>query len=210
MSTVVTLRGVRVDALGFNWHWSSKMKKLLSECRKYTSLPVIINPNAGIPRVANNVACFDVGADEFAQDMRQLALSGASVLGGCCGTTPEHIARMIEETRDICPPETETVNKTLVSSYCGFVEIGRAPVIIGERINPTGKKLLKQALREGDLDYIASEGIKQAECGAHILDVNVGLPEINEQEMLATAVVSSEGYAPALQIQPNRRNRKGA
>lgn len=188
--TVVTLlEGLGVDALGFNCGIGPKqMKKLLSECRKYTSLPVIINPNAGIPRVANNVACFDVGADEFAQDMRQLALSGASVLGGCCGTTPEHIARMIEETRDICPPETETVNKTLVSSYCGFVEIGRAPVIIGERINPTGKKLLKQALREGDLDYIASEGIKQAECGAHILDVNVGLPEINEQEMLATAV----------------------
>ena len=120
--------------------------------------------------------------------MKEIAEMGADVLGGCCGTTPDYIKATVEKTKALPYFPTENKNLTLVSSYTHAVEIGNDPVLIGERINPTGKKRFKEALREGDINYIVNEGIAQEEKGVHILDVNVGLPEIDEDSMLVNSV----------------------
>jgi 5-methyltetrahydrofolate--homocysteine methyltransferase len=120
--------------------------------------------------------------------MKEIANIGVSYLGGCCGTTPNHIKALIQSTKDIADVVPKKKDFTFVTSYSQCVELGKKSAIIGERINPTGKKLLKQALRDNDMDYILREGITQKDCGAHILDVNVGLPEIDEVEMLSNAV----------------------
>lgn len=188
---VALLEGMGVDALGINCSLAPKqMKKTVQELLKYASVPVIVTPNAGIPHAECGKTVFDVLPDEFAKDMADIAEMGAAVLGGCCGTTPEHMRLMIDKTKNIafkCPVKK---NRTLVSSYTHAVEIGVSPVLIGERINPTGKKKFKQALRDGNMGYILNEGINQQERGVHILDVNVGLPEIDEPAFLESAVFS--------------------
>lgn len=181
--------GLGVDVIGFNCGLGPKqMIPLVKELRECCSLPIMVSPNAGLPESINGKTFYNVGADEFADCMKEIANLGVSYLGGCCGTTPKHIKALIEKTRDIDENIPEKKNKTVVSSYSKCVEFGAKSVVIGERINPTGKKLLKQALIENDIDYIIREGISQTECGAHILDVNVGLPEIDEPKMLKKAV----------------------
>lgn len=188
-SVVALLEGLGVDALGINCGLGPKqIKKLFMIMKEYCSIPIILNPNAGLPKVKNSVTYFEVEPEEFSDDMLELAQLGASILGGCCGTTPKHIARTIEKTRGLKLSPITKKEHTIVSSYGGAVVIGEKPVIIGERINPTGKKLLKQALRDKDMNYVIEEGLNQVEYGAHILDVNVGLPEINEEEMMVKAV----------------------
>jgi 5-methyltetrahydrofolate--homocysteine methyltransferase len=127
-------------------------------------------------------------AETFSDFAAELCRRGATVLGGCCGTTPEYIAKAIEKTKDIPYALPEKKEKTVVSSYTHSVEIGGIPVLIGERINPTGKKKLKEALRAGDMNYILGEAVKQEEKGVQILDINVGLPEIDEAAMMMAAV----------------------
>ncbi|MCK9478731.1 MAG: homocysteine S-methyltransferase family protein [Firmicutes bacterium] len=191
VSVIALLEGLRVDAIGVNCgSGPSQMQKLISTFREYSSLPLIINPNAGLPKVKDGETYFDIAPEEFAEQMKQLALLGGNILGGCCGTTPSHIKALIKKTQAINPHAPQYKSKTLVSSYGGFVEIGESPTIIGERINPTGKKLLKQALREDDFDFIVEEGLNQKDCGAHILDVNVGLPEINEEGTMLKAITA--------------------
>ena len=186
---IAMLEGLGVDAIGMNCSLGPRqMLGIVKEYAAYSSLPVIVNPNAGLPRSENGVTVFDITADEYGKIMREIALSGASVLGGCCGTTPEYIKKTVENTKDLPFVAAEKKNHTLVSSYTHAVEIGDEPILIGERINPTGKKRFKQALRERDIQYILSEGIAQQEKGAHILDVNVGLPEIDEEEILVASV----------------------
>lgn len=188
---VALLEGMGVDALGINCSLAPKqMKKTVQELLKYASVPVIVTPNAGIPHAECGKTVFDVLPDEFAKDMADIAEMGAAVLGGCCGTTPEHMRLMIDKTKNIAFKCPVNKNRTLVSSYTHAVEIGVSPVLIGERINPTGKKKFKQALRDGDMGYILNEGINQQERGVHILDVNVGLPEIDEPAFLESAVFS--------------------
>ncbi len=202
------LEGLGVDGIGFNCGLGPKqMIGLLKELRKHTSLPIIIQPNAGLPESVNGKTVYNVSPEEFAQDMREMAEIGVSYLGGCCGTTPEHIRRMIELCRDIPANVPEKKNKTLVSSYSETVELGKTPVVIGERINPTGKKLLKEALRRKDIDYIIREGTEQKDAGAHILDVNVGLPEIDEPAMMETAIYNLQAVLPTpLQIDTGNAN----
>ena len=186
---IAMLEGLGVDAIGMNCSLGPRqMLPRVKEYVEYSSLPVIVNPNAGLPRSENGATVFDINADEYAEIMREIALLGASVLGGCCGTTPEYIKKTVEKTKDL--PFVPAVKKdyTFVSSYTHAVEIGNEPILIGERINPTGKKRFKQALRERDIQYILSEGIAQQERGVHILDVNVGLPEIDEEEILTASV----------------------
>ena len=130
---------------------------------------------------------FDVGADEFALEIKEMIALSARVVGGCCGTTPEHIRKTVENTAALVPAPVEKKTKTVISSGIMAVDFENT-VLIGERINPTGKKRFKQALAENDISYILNEGIKQAELGAHVLDVNVGLPEIDEADMLRRAV----------------------
>lgn len=186
---IAMLESLRVDAIGMNCSLGPKqMMSVAEEYMKYASLPVIVQPNAGMPRTENGKTVFDVTADEFAECALQMAQMGVSILGGCCGTTPAYIEKVVEKTKDV--PYTAPVKKdiTMVSSYTHAVEIGRAPVLIGERINPTGKSKFKQALRDNNIAYIINEGVSQQEKGVHILDVNVGLPEIDEDKMLVTAV----------------------
>lgn len=187
------LEGLRVDALGINCGLGPKqMMPILEELRSYTSLPLIVKPNAGLPKQRNGEVYYDVEPEEFAGYMQEIVKLGASVIGGCCGTTPEHIRAMVQNTKEIFgnlkKRETCISQKTIVCSYGNAVILGDKPVIIGERINPTGKKKFKQALKDRDLDYILKEGIAQQDAGAHILDVNVGLPDIDEVEMMREAV----------------------
>lgn len=182
------VEGLGADAIGFNCGLGPKqMIPLVEELQKYCSTPVIVMPNAGLPESINGKTVYNVEPDEFAEYMREIAQIGVSYLGGCCGTTPEHIKAMIEATKDIEAKIPKFKQDTLVCSYSQTVDISSG-VVIGERINPTGKKLLKEALRNNDIDYIIREGINQKDAGAHILDVNMGLPEIDEAEMLCKSV----------------------
>ena len=189
MAMIAMLEGLGVDAVGMNCSLGPKqMMKVAKDYVKYASIPVVVSPNAGMPRTENGKTIFDVSADEFSDIMKEIALMGVSVLGGCCGTTPEYIKMTVEKTEDIPYQSPTNKNITMVSSYSHAVEIGRVPTLIGERINPTGKPKFKQALRDKNIGYIINEGISQQEKGVEILDVNVGLPEIDEDEMLTTAV----------------------
>ena len=194
---VSLLEGLGVDALGINCGLGPKqMKEIVKELLKYASIPVIVNPNAGLPRSENGKTVFDVGAEEFAQEMEEIVTMGAWFAGGCCGTTPAHIQAMVEKCKEITPVPITPKNYTFVTSYSTAVELGGRPVIIGERINPTGKSKFKQALRDHNIDYILEEGVKQEDSGAHILDVNVGLPEIDEAAMMETIVYELQSIMP--------------
>lgn len=196
-STVALLEGLRVDALGVNCGMGpEQMLPLAEELVKLSSVPVVVNPNAGLPRREGDKTVFDVDPERFAAVMERIAKLGVWGLGGCCGTTPDHIRALTAACRDIpvIPPERK--RRTVVSSFSQAVEIGPMPVIIGERINPTGKKRFKEALRSHDLEYILNEGFAQEEAGAHILDVNVGLPEIDEPAMLEEAVCALQSVIP--------------
>ena len=194
---VSLLEGLGVDALGINCGLGPKqMKEIVKELLKYASIPVIVNPNAGLPRSENGKTVFDVGAEEFAEDMEEIVTMGAWFAGGCCGTTPAHIQAMVEKCKEITPVPITPKNYTFVTSYSTAVELGGRPVIIGEHINPTGKSKFKQALRDHNIDYILEEGVKQEDSGAHILDVNVGLPEIDEAAMMETIVYELQSIMP--------------
>lgn len=201
-TTVTMLEGLGVDVIGLNCGLGPKqMIEYVKELRKWTSLPIAVQPNAGLPVSVNGKTVFNVEPAEFAQDMKEIAKLGVSYLGGCCGTTPEHIRQMIALCKDIPANVPESKNYCLVSSYSETVDLGEKPKIIGERINPTGKKLFKEALRRNDIDYIIKEGIAQRDAGAHILDVNVGLPEIDECKMMEDAVYNLQAVLPTpLQI----------
>ncbi|WP_178006595.1 homocysteine S-methyltransferase family protein [Mediterraneibacter sp.] len=188
-SVVALLEGLGVDALGINCGMGPKqMFPVLEEIMKYSSVPVIVKPNAGLPKQRDGKTYYDVSEDEFAAYMEQIVQMGACVIGGCCGTTPEHIRAMKERCKNAeFVPVTEK-EFTVVSSYGQSVILGEGSKIIGERINPTGKKRFKQALKEHDLDYILREGIVQQDQGAHILDVNVGLPDIDEPALMGEVI----------------------
>lgn len=191
------VEGLDADVIGFNCGLGPKqMIPLVEELEKYTSTPIMVNPNAGLPESVNGETVYNVDPDEFSDLMAQIADLGVSYLGGCCGTTPAHIKALIKKTKNIPDIPPSKKNFTFVTSYSQSVELGEKSAVIGERINPTGKKLLKQALRDRDMDYILREGISQKDCGAHILDVNVGLPEIDEVEMLKSAVYELQSVLP--------------
>ena len=188
-SVIALLEGLRVDALGINCGMGpEQMLPILEDYAKYSSLPVIVKPNAGLPKQRDGQTWYDVDPVEFAGYMEKIVSMGACVIGGCCGTTPEHIKAMTDQCRGmeiVTPTEKED---TIVSSYGKSVFLGIGSKIIGERINPTGKKRFKQALKEHDLEYIMREGITQQDNGAHVLDVNVGLPDIDETAMMKETV----------------------
>ena len=188
-SVVAMLEGLRVDALGLNCGLGPKqMLPILNDLRRYTSLPIIVKPNAGLPKQKNGETYYDVEPDEFARIMQEGVKEGACVIGGCCGTTPEHIKKLVEECKELPLREIEKKHDTIVSSYGQAVILDDMPRIIGERINPTGKKKFKEALKNEDMDYILKEAITQQDKGAHILDVNVGLPDIDEVAMMEKVV----------------------
>ena len=190
------VEGLGANAIGFNCGLGPKqMIPLVEELEKHASIPILVMPNAGLPESVNGETIFNVNPDEFASYMTQIAKMGVSYLGGCCGTTPAHLKAMIEATKDIEDKAPEFKNETIVASYSKSVDLSEGAVI-GERINPTGKKLMKEALRNKDMDYVLRQGITQSEAGAHILDVNMGLPEIDEKEMLCSGVYELQSVLP--------------
>ena len=184
------LEGLGADALGANCSLGpGQLRGVVEALLENASVPVLLKPNAGLPRVENGKTVYDVTVEEFAGEVAALAKKGVRVMGGCCGTTPEYIRALNRHTENFSPVPLQEKNRTVVSSWSHAVAFGKAPVLIGERINPTGKKRFQQALRENDMAYILNEGVQQQEKGVHILDVNVGLPDIDETNMLQSAVM---------------------
>ena len=193
-TAVAMLEGLRVDALGLNCGFGpEQMLPLMDQLERCCSIPVLVSPNAGLPVVVDGKTVYNISPSAFAADMAEIVRRGAWMVGGCCGTTPEHIRAEVEACRALSPLPLPNNRRTVVSSGSMAVVIGGRPVVIGERINPTGKKRFKQALREKDFDYLLNEGLKQVDAGADILDVNVGLPEIDEVEMMRETVKGLQG-----------------
>lgn len=183
------LEGMGVDAIGANCSLGPKqLMGVMDELLKYCSVPVAFKPNAGLPKSDGKVTYYDVDAEEFAQDIKLAVSNGVRIVGGCCGTTPEYIKKVCELTRDMRPKEIEKKTYSVCTSYNKAVFFGEKPILIGERINPTGKKRFKQALLENDIGYILQEAVNQQAKGVHVLDVNVGLPGIDEAQMLTNSV----------------------
>lgn len=188
-AAVALAESLGADAVGLNCSLGpEQMLPVISRFLECASIPVIAKPNAGLPREEEGRTYYDVDADEFAVLMQKIIDMGVSAVGGCCGTTPEYIAKLSDMVHSAGPAEITDKELTVVSSYTHAVRFGNAPVLIGERINPTGKKRLKQALLEGDTAYILGEAVAQSEKGVHVLDVNVGLPEIDEPAVLSAVV----------------------
>lgn len=185
------LEGLRVDAIGLNCGLGpDRMLPFVKRLVAATTLPIIVKPNAGMPKVIDGHTVFTVGPEEFARDVCALVESGASIVGGCCGTTPGHIAALKDALagRNI-PHRTTDATTTVVASGSRIVEIPLDDsIVIGERINPTGKKKLKAALTEGDVAYVLREAVSQSDAGAHVLDVNVGVPGLDEPAVLDATV----------------------
>ena len=201
MTTI--LESLGVDGLGMNCSLGPiQMKEFIKDFTENTNLPIIVNPNAGLPRSENGKTVYDITPQDFANIVSEFISNGVSIVGGCCGTTPEHIKLLVKKIYEknlidkskidffINQNTKEKNNSIKICSNTKVVKIGKdeKPVLIGERINPTGKKRFKQALRENDIQYILQEGIKQEENGCHILDVNVGLPEIDETKMMIDVI----------------------
>ena len=183
------LEGMGADAIGMNC--SLGPRELMPVARKLlrcASVPVILKPNAGLPSSCCGKTVYNVTSEEFAEDVAVLVREGVRIAGGCCGTTPEYIKALSDKIQNAAPVPVTDKKLTVVSSYTHAVTFGDDPVLIGERINPTGKKRFKLAISEHDMGYILSEAFAQRDRGVHILDVNVGLPEIDEAAMLTDAV----------------------
>ena len=206
-TVVVYLESLGVDLIGFNCGGSlSEDDKIVAEFMRYAHQPVCVEPNAGLPTVINGKAVYLVGAEEFASHHKKYRELGVSVFGGCCGTTPEHIAEMVKVIEAMPPQKRkpcEFENATFICSYNSSVQIGgnAGPQIIGERINPTGKKKVKEALLAHNMNFVLGEAESQINAGAQILDVNVGLPGIDEAETMVDAVKTIQGaFNTPLQI----------
>ena len=186
---VAMLEGMGADAVGANCSLGPKqLESVASRIIEAASVPVIMKPNAGMPKSVNGKTVFDVNAEAFSEEMVKFAKLGVNILGGCCGTDDEYIRLLVEKTKNLPFVPNKEKNLTVVSSYTHAVGFGNKPVLIGERINPTGKKRFKQALLENDIGYILREGLSEQQSGAHVLDVNVGTPGIDEADMLKRAV----------------------
>ncbi|MBO5913302.1 MAG: homocysteine S-methyltransferase family protein [Clostridia bacterium] len=188
-TVITTLSSLGVDAIGLNCSFGpDKMLPVVKKYAEFSPLPIIVKPNAGLPHVVDGKTVFDIDPERFGNIMTEIATVGGVILGGCCGTTPNHIKALFDSTNTIPCPTRKIEKRTVVSSYTHTVEFGKTPVLIGERINPTGKKKIKEALRQKDYNFILNEGIRQVDLGVHLLDVNAGLPEIDEAEALSTIV----------------------
>ncbi|MDW7667437.1 MAG: homocysteine S-methyltransferase family protein [Bacillota bacterium] len=189
LTMVSVLEGLGVDALGVNCSKGpNELQGIVEEVLKYSHLPVIVQANAGNPKVKNNKVYYDFDKDLYSEEILMMAQKGVAIIGGCCGTTPEYIKSIVGKLKNTEPLKLKPKRITCTSSSSQTVIIGEEVKIIGERINPTGKKRLKEALRNGEIDYIIREAINQLETGSDILDVNVGLPDIDEKKMMKEVV----------------------
>ena len=191
---VLVLEGLGVDALGVNCSLGPKqLKPIVEEICRLAHIPVMVQPNAGLPTLSiGNETKYDVTKEEFAETLCSFLDLGVRVIGGCCGTAPDYIRELFIRVKDKKFEPIENKNYAAICTPSKVVRIDGVR-IIGERINPTGKKLFKEALKNEDLDYILKQAISQVEAGAHILDVNVGLPEIDEPKMMHKVVKEIQG-----------------
>ncbi len=188
-AAVALAEGLGADAIGVNCSLGPKqLRAIVRRMLRVASVPVIFKPNAGLPTLRNGVTEYDLSPEEFAREVAESVDDGVRIVGGCCGTTPAHIRALASVLGDKTPLPIEKKEISCVSSYTHTVEFGKAPILVGERINPTGKPKLKEALRAGNMNYLLDEAVRQADSGAAVLDVNVGLPDIDEPEMLVRAV----------------------
>lgn len=184
----LSLNGLGVDAIGVNCSVGpAQLKNVVSRILNRSTCPVIVQPNAGLPRDENGKTVYDIGMNEFVDCMTDFIDDGVAIVGGCCGTTDEYIKLLHSAIQSKKRVKKEIKKTSAVSSATKVVDINGVRAI-GERINPTGKKLFKEELRKGNIDYIIKEALKQVECGADILDINLGLPEINEKEMMVRVI----------------------
>lgn len=198
-SMALLLNGLGVDAVGINCSLGpSQLIPICKELLEWTDMPVVLKPNAGLPDPVTGK--YDVSPEEFAEQMKYAASCGVKIFGGCCGTTPEYISALKKALDGTEVRRRKALTRSAVCTPSRTVVIDR-PRIIGERINPTGKKLFKEALRNNDTGYILNQAIEQIRAGADILDVNVGLPEIDEKAMMIKAVKEIQSVTDApLQI----------
>ena len=190
-TAMVVLQEMGVDAVGINCSTGpDKMVDAVKSMKRYAKVPVIVKPNAGLPALVDGETVYDMGPDEFARAMKKLAEAGATVLGGCCGTTPEHICCLKEALKEqMFKPLIPARERTLTTERnVTSISLDGTFTIVGERINPTGKKALQEQLRQGQLDLVVEMAEEQVEKGARILDVNMGMNGIDEKEMMLKAV----------------------
>ena len=190
-TAMVVLQEMGVDAVGINCSTGpDKMVDAVKSMKRYAKVPVIVKPNAGLPALVDGETVYDMGPDEFARAMKKLAEAGATVLGGCCGTTPEHICCLKEALKEqMFKPLVPARERTLTTERnVTSISLDGTFTIVGERINPTGKKALQEQLRQGQLDLVVEMAEEQVEKGARILDVNMGMNGIDEKEMMLKAV----------------------
>lgn len=189
----VLLESLGVDAYGFNCSLGpDAMLPLVRRLAAVSTKPLIVKPNAGMPRIEDGRTYFDVGPEEFAESLRELAKCGASVLGGCCGTTPAHIRRLAAAGIEVPPREIPSKRTVVSSGTCSVVIAPGEALVIGERINPTGKKRLQEAYRRGDVAYVLREAVTQVDAGARILDINCGVPGLDEAKILPGTIQAVE------------------
>ena len=191
-----TLEGLGLSALGVNCSLGPRqLLPIVEKICARSHIPVMVQPNAGLPVIRDGVSKYDVTPDEFAEIAIKFADMGVNILGGCCGTTPEHIYKMknavLNHSEKVI--KRNIINETVVCSSSKIATFGKKFIVIGERLNPTGKKLLQKALREGNTDYLLKEAIKQQEQNADILDLNTGLPDIDEPEVLKKSLIEIQG-----------------
>ena len=188
-SVVAMLEGLGADAVGVNCSLGpDALAPIVERYLEAASIPVLMKPNAGLPQEKDGKTFYNVGPEEFSAQIVPLIEKGLRIIGGCCGTTPDFIRALKNASAGIVPPAVEKKERTIIASRGHIIELGRDPVIIGERINPTGKKRLRKALEEGDMAYVLNEAIVQEEHGAEVLDVNVGTPGVDEPALLEQAV----------------------
>ena len=188
---MVVLQSLGADIVGINCSTGpEKMAEMVRQMKKYANVPILAKPNAGLPQMVDGETVYDMGPEEFASFGPMLMEAGAAVLGGCCGTTPEHIARLEETTKDIAPVPVMKEHKRVLASERALQEIDLDGqfLVIGERINPTGKKALQESLRQGSMDVVCDMAEEQEEMGAHILDINMGMNGIDEKAMMLEAI----------------------
>lgn len=182
---VSVAEGLSVDVLGVNCSLGpNQLQPIVDDILKYSSIPVMVQANAGLPKYHNNTAYYDIEPIEYSHEINIMAKKGVAIFGGCCGTTPEYIKSIVNSLAGLKPLEISKKHFTTTTSSSKTVFLGDEVKIIGERINPTGKKRLKEALIENNLDYIIREAIFQQDTGSDILDINVGLPDVYEKEMM--------------------------
>lgn len=198
-AAALTLEGLGADVIGINCSLGPReMPELVKELTRWTTLPIAVKPNAGLPDPQSGG--YDITAQEFAVALADLTELGVKLYGGCCGTDPQYISLLVKELNQRKLREVPRFVPAAVCTATAVTPIDRVRVI-GERLNPTGKKLMKEALLRGDMDYILSQALSQCEAGADILDVNVGLPDIDEKDMMGRVVSALQNLADApLQI----------